>query len=130
MILHGVVAEVLGDPAAAEQSWQQARSLLQGDEAQFLTERGQSYLRAQQTAKAIDDLQAAIVLDPASARAHLVLGGALDAEGRYQEAMRAYEQASELADAADNAELTVMARSQMANLLQRLQAMPPSTPEP
>ncbi len=130
LILHGVVAEGRGDPVAAEQSWQQARSLLSGDEVQFLTERGLSYLRVQQAGPAIDDLQAAIALDPAAARAHLVLGGALEAVGRYQEAQNAYEQAADLANAAGNAELTVMARSQMANLLQRLQAAPPATPQP
>lgn len=124
LILHGVVADVQGDLAAAEQSWQRARSLLFGDEARFFTERGQSYLRAQQAVKAIDDLQAAIALDPASARAHLVLGGALEAEGRYQEALSAYQQASDLADAAGNAELTVMARAQIANLFPRIQAAP------
>ncbi len=124
LILHGVVADVQGDLAAAEQSWQQARSLLNGDEAQFFTERGQSYLRVQQVGRAIDDLQAAITLDPASARAYLVLGGALEIEGRYQEALSAYQQASDLADAAGNAELTVMARAQMANLFPRMQNAP------
>ncbi|HSN76466.1 MAG TPA: tetratricopeptide repeat protein [Anaerolineae bacterium] len=128
LILHGVVADVQGDSIVAEQSWQQARNLLSGDEAQFLTERGLSYLRVQQVDRSIDDLQAAIVLDPASARAHLVLGSALEVEGRYQEALKAYQQAADLAAAADNAELTVMARSQLANLLQRQQAVPQSTP--
>jgi Tfp pilus assembly protein PilF len=130
LILHGVLADVQGDSTAAEQSWQRARNLLNGDEAQFLTERGLSYLRVQQTGLAIDDLQAAIVLDPASAHAHLVLGGALEAEGQYQEALQAYQQAADLAAAADNAELTVMARTQLANLLQRQQVAPPSTPQP
>ncbi len=130
LILHGVVADVLGDRAAAEQSWQQARGLLQGNEAQFFTERGQSYLRVMQTGRAIDDLNTATTLDPASARAQLVLGGALDAEGRYQEAMSAFERAAELAEAAGNPELTVMARTQMAHLLQRLQAAPVLTAQP
>jgi len=130
LILHGVVADVLGDPAVAEQSWQQARDLLQGDEAQFFTERGQSYLRAQQAGRAIDDLNTAIALDPTSARAQLVLGGALDADGRYQEAMSAFERAAELAEAAGNSELTVMARAQMAHLLQRFQAAPAPAAQP
>jgi tetratricopeptide (TPR) repeat protein len=128
LILHGVVAEFQGDAASAELSWQQARNLLSDDEAQFLTERGLSYLRIQQADRSIDDLQAAIALDPASAHAHLVLGGALEAAGRFQEALAAYQQAADLAAAADNAELTVIARSQLANLLQRQQAVPQSTP--
>lgn len=130
LILHGVVADVQGDVTAAEQSWQRARGLLNGDEMQFLTERGLSFLRVDRASRAIDDLQAALALDPTSARTYFVLGGALEAEGRYQEALSAYQQASDLADRAGNAELTVMARTQIANLLQRLQAAPPSTPQP
>ncbi len=130
LILHGVLAEHQGDPAAAEQSWQRARSLLNGDQAEFLTERGLSYLRVQQVDLAIEDLQAAVALDPVSARAQLLLGSALEAEGRHQEALNAYQRAADLADAAGNAELTVMARAQMANLLPRLQAAPQTTPQP
>jgi Tfp pilus assembly protein PilF len=130
LILHGVLAEHQGDPAAAEQSWQRARSLLDGDQAQFLTERGLSYLRVQLIDLAIEDLLAAVAIDPTSARAHLVLGSALEAKGRRQEALNAYQQAADLADAAGSAELTVMARTQMANLLQRLQAPSQATPQP
>jgi Tfp pilus assembly protein PilF len=130
LILHGVLAEHQGDPAAAEQSWQRARSRLDGDEAQFLTERGLSFLRVQQVDRAIDDLQAAVALDPTSAHAHLVLGSALEAKGRHQEAFSAYQQAADLADAAGSAELVVTARTQMANLMQRLQALPQTTPQP
>lgn len=130
LILHGVVADVLGDGAVAEQSWQQARDLLQGDEGRFFVERGQSYLRVQQAGRAIEDLSLATDLNPDSARAQLVLGGALDAAGRYQEALAAFERASELAEAAGNSELTVMARAQMANLLPRLQAAPMPTTQP
>lgn len=130
LILHGVLAEHQGDPATAEQSWQRARSLLDGDEAQFLTERGLSFLRIQHVDRAIDDVQAAVALDPTSAYAQLVLGSALEAQGRYQEALSAYQKAADLADAAGSAELVVMARTQMANLMQRLQAPPQATPQP
>lgn len=130
LISHGVVAEMLGQNALAEQSWQRARALLPGDEAQFLAERGLVYIRTQQPQQAAGDAEAAIALNPDLAMAHLVLGGALEGLGRYQEAVSAYQQASALAEADDNPQLTVMARTQMANLLQRIQASPPSTPVP
>lgn len=130
LILYGVVADTQGDSAAAEQAWQQARDLLGGAEAPFLTERGLAFLRVQQPERAIGDLEAAIALDPTSARAHLLLGSSLEVAGRFQEAIAAYEQAATLAQAAGNAELVATARVQMANLLQRMQASPPITPQP
>jgi tetratricopeptide (TPR) repeat protein len=130
LILHGVVAYAQGDTAAADQSWQRARTLLDGDEAVFLTERGRSYLRVQQSDRAVEDLETALVLDPASARTHLLLGSALEAAGRLEEALAAYEQAASLADAAGNAELVVMARAQLANLIQRIPMAPSSSPQP
>lgn len=129
-VTHGVLAAVLGQSAVAERSWQQARALLASDEARFLTERSLAYLRAQQAQQAVDDAQAAIALDPGSAQAQLFLGGALEALGRYQEAVQAYEQASALADAADNAQLVVIARTQLAQLMQRIQAAPVPTSQP
>lgn len=130
LISHGVVAELLGQSAVAEQSWQRARALLPGDEARFLSERGLLYIRAAQPQQAAADAQAAIELDPNSATAYLVLGGALEGLGRYEQAVNAYQQASALAEASDNPQLTVMARTQLANLLQRIQTSPPSTPAP
>lgn len=130
LISHGVVAEMLGQNAVAEQSWQQARTVLQGNEARFLAERGLYYLRTRQTQRAAGDAEAAIALDPSLAEAQLVLGGALEELGRYQEAVSAYEQAAALAEASDRPQLTVMARTQMANLLQRIQSSPSTTPMP
>lgn len=127
LIWYGALADLQGDRPQAEQSWRQARALL-GDEALFLTERGLSYLRLQQAGQAIDDLQAAIALEPNSARAHLYLGGALEAEGRGQEALSAYEQAAALADAAGNPELVVVARTQMARLISQSPVAPTPTP--
>ena len=124
LILHGAVADLEGDQEAAEQSWQRALALLNGAEPAFLTERGLAFVRLQQPDRAIDDLNAAIALDPSSARAHLVLGSALETDGRLHDALAAYEQASMLAEAANNPELTAMARVQIANLMPRLPAAP------
>ncbi|MEI2691395.1 MAG: hypothetical protein V9H69_17490 [Anaerolineae bacterium] len=130
LVLYGAVAEAQGDAIVAGQAWQQARDRLQGAEGQFLTERGLAFLRLQQTERAISELEAAAALEPASARTRLALGGALEAAGRLQEALAAYEQAAELAEAGGNAELVATARVQMATLLQRMQMAPPMTPQP
>ena len=130
LVLHGAVAGLLQDPEAAEQSWQQALDLLAGDEAAFLTERGLAYVRLQQPGLAIDDLSAAIALNPASVRAHLVLGNALETDGRLHEALAAYEKAASLAEAANSPELTAIARVQIANLLPRLPVAPAIEAQP
>ncbi len=129
LVLYGVVASLQGDTAAADQSWQRARALI-GAEAPFLTERGLAYLRAGRLEAAADDLAAAAALDPGSARTQLALGNALEAIGRYPEAATAYEQAAALADASGNAELVATARVQLATLLQRMQSVPVTTPQP
>lgn len=130
LILYGVVAQELGDAAAAEQAWQQARELLGGAEASFLTDRGLAYLQAQRPEAALADLEEAVRLDPTSARAHLLVGSALETVGRVPEALAAFEQAATLAGAAGNAELVAVARVQAANLMQRMQVSPPTTPQP
>lgn len=129
-VLHGAVADVLGDSSTAGASWQQARQLLAGNELPFLIERGVAFLRTQQTGRAIADLEAAVALDPSSAQAHLVLGSALEADGRLRDGLAAYERAAELAEAANQAELIVLARVQMANLMPRLQAESLPTSQP
>jgi tetratricopeptide (TPR) repeat protein len=121
-ILHGAVADLLGDSMTADHSWQQARSLLADAELPFLIERGMSFVRTQQPDRAITDLEAAIAIDPGSAQAHLVLGSALEAVGRLRDGLAAYERAADLAEAANNPELVVLARVQAANLIPRLQA--------
>lgn len=130
LILYGVVVQQMGDAAAAEQTWQQARELLGGAEAPFLAERGLAFLQAQQPEAALADLETAVALDPTSARTHLLLGSALETMGRVQEALAAYEQAATLAEAAGNSELVAVARVQAANLMQRMQFSPPTTPQP
>ncbi len=130
LILHGAAADILGESETAAQSWQQARTLLGGDEVQFLTQRGLSYTRLGRSDLAIADLETATALDPEAPRAHLVLGSALEEAGRLRDALAAYERAADLAEAAGSTELVVMTRVQIANLLPRLQPEIPSTPQP
>lgn len=129
-VTYGALAEVLGQPALAQQMWQRARVLLEGDEARFLRTRSLAYLQAGAPARALEDAQEAVALDPSSAEAHLFLGGALQALGSYQQAVEAFQRAADLADAAGNPQLSVMARTQMANLMQGMQMAPTVTALP
>lgn len=127
--LYGVVARQMNDAAAAETAWQQARALL-GDEVSFFDTRGTAYLRANLPAPALDDLQQAVMLNPAHGRSYVLMGMALDALGRQQEALQAYEQGGSLADAAGDATTTAFARVQQADLIRRMAAAPPATVQP
>lgn len=129
LITHGVVAEALGDQKTAEEAWAQARSLLGGDEARFLTSRGRSHLQVNQPQKAIEDELAALAIDPKSALAYYNLGGAYEMTGQTQPALDAYTKASELAGDSDP-QLIVLARTRMGRLLQMIPYSGTATPEP
>lgn len=118
-ILAGVLAEHLGDASTADLSWDAARVLLQGKEAEFLMQRGMAYGQTRQFEKAIEDELAALALDPAMARAYLYLGVAYEGQNKIPEAVDAYTRVSELAGDADP-ELTILARTRLATLLQRV----------
>lgn len=125
LILYGVAADLTDHPEAAEDAWRKARRLLNGDEAQFLTLRGSGYFFSKQSAAALSDLQAATALDPQSSRAYLFHGLTLETQDRFQEALVSLTRASELAETQGSAELMVMARSEIAALLKRMQTAPP-----
>lgn len=128
-IAQGAVAETLGDQKIAEEAWAQARSLLSGDEARFLTLRGRSYLQVNQPQKAIEDELAALAIDPNSALAYFALGGGYEMTDQMQQALDAYTKASELATDSDP-QLTVLAKTRMGALMQRIPYAATAAPEP
>ena len=117
-IMYGVLADLRGDSITAEQAWDTARSLLSGKEGEFLVQRGMAYGQTNQFDKSVQDELAAIALDPNSARAYLYLGAAYEGQNKITEAIDAFTKASDLSSATDP-ELTVMARTRMASLLQK-----------
>lgn len=116
-VLAGVLAEQLGDRAAAEVAWDAGRKLLPEGEDEFLSQRALAYGLARQFEKSAQDALAAIDRNPNSARAYLYLGSAYEGLGMPGEALDAYGKAAELAGDADP-ELTVLARTRIASLLQ------------
>ncbi len=112
----GALADLMGDAGAAQASWETAHSLLP-NEADFLTQRGRAYLLVGATEKALADEESAVTLDPNAPLTYFYLGNAYEGLSRYEQALTAYEKASELALDSD-AEIVVLARTRMANLLQ------------
>ncbi len=122
----GVLAEITGDAAKAQEAFARGQDLT-GDEAAFLTERAQYYNEVNAFERALADAGQAVRLRPDSAMAHLMLGRALAGLRRYPEAIAAYEQAVALAEKTDQT-LYVMAKVELGYLLQSLPALTPAAP--
>jgi len=116
LILQGVYQELLGQDEAATQSFEQAQSRLDNSFA-FLINRGQTYLRTNQPEKAEADASAALELDESAAAAWFLLGQSFEIQDKRQEAMDAYEQASEVAVANGDDEIVVMARVALGRMM-------------
>lgn len=109
LILKGVLHEALKQEEQAAQSFEQAK--LQIDPlAHFYLGRAQLYIRTNQSVKAEEDARAALALDDQLALAWLLLGQALESQGKRFESISAYEQAGELALASGDSQIVVLAR--------------------
>jgi len=128
-IMYGVLADLKGDSITAGKAWDTARTLLEGKDSEFLVQRGMAYGQTNQFEKSIEDELAAIALDPNSARAYLYLGAAYEGLNKITEALDAFTKASDLSSATDP-ELTVMARTRMASLLQKAPLVMPTGASP
>ncbi len=117
-VLLGALYEAWGDEQEAEKQYADARRLI--DEGTYRTLRAQAYLQVGLVDKALDEAQRAVELQPQSAEAYFFLGNAHEARGEIPAALQAYERASQLAEAQDNAQLLAIIRVRMAFLLQRL----------
>jgi cytochrome c-type biogenesis protein CcmH/NrfG len=118
LVLQGGLQQQMGQEAAAEESFAAAQKIL-GDRKMFLLTRGQAYLLLGESTMALADAQAVVEMDPESATGYMLLGGAYERMEDYQEAILAYQQASNLADAQGNYQLAATARVNMATLMQR-----------
>ena len=128
-IMYGVLADLSGDTVTADRAWDTARGLLEGDDGEFLVQRGMAYGQTNQFDKSIEDELAAIALDPNSAKAYLYLGAAYEGQNKITEALDAFTKASDLSSET-NPELTVMARTRMASLLQKAPLLLPTDTSP
>ena len=128
LILKGIVHEVLTQTEQAEQAYARAEKLL-GSRSLFLEERGRNYYRMQMLSEAQADAQELLSLEPRSALAQLYLGLVAQARGDMLAAKEHYETASLWADETQDAEIVVIARSQLANLMYSLPSTQPTSNE-
>jgi len=119
MIWRGVLREKMGDTSSVEILWLHATDLLGGD-AEFRVARGQIYMQVGQPETAALDAIAALEQNPSMGEAYLLLGSSHEVQGNRAEAIASYEQASKLADSADDPQLSAFARMRMAMLLQQI----------
>ncbi|MCA9870541.1 MAG: tetratricopeptide repeat protein [Anaerolineae bacterium] len=127
-VMVGVLAERLGDSAAADDAFAAARAALP-DDASFFSERGYGYLELQVFDKALEDGLQAVAVAPQSGRAWMLVGSAYESLGDTASAYDAYSQASTVSEETDP-QITAIARMRMAGMLQAIQAPSEITPEP
>lgn len=121
----GVLELRAGDPAAAEELFAQARQRA-ASEVGFLFERGNLLIQVGLFDAAEADAAALIARPDAQAEGHLLLGSVREARGDRAGAIEAFQQAADLAAAADKPHLEVIAKTRLGMILQSL----PLTPNP
>ncbi|MCS6937848.1 MAG: tetratricopeptide repeat protein [Roseiflexus sp.] len=121
----GVLELRAGDPAAAEELFAQARQWA-ASEVGFLFERGNLLIQVGLLDAAEADAAALIAHPDAQAEGHLLLGSVREARGDRAGAIEAFQQAADLAAAADKPHLEVIAKTRLGMILQSL----PLTPNP
>jgi tetratricopeptide (TPR) repeat protein len=126
-VLQGVIYEILEQPDLAEESYQLAREGLSKEDA-FYNERAKYFLMANLAERAIADAELASSINPDSAISYLYIGQAYEVIGDYSAATEYYEAASEAAERTNDVEVQVIARMNLAQVLQRI--APPATPVP
>lgn len=121
LIFRGILQQSLGQQLEADQTFAQAEKIINNRE-KFLLTRGQRYYTLGENEAALEDAQAAMNINPDSAEGYLLAGEAYENLGKSNEALDAYQKASSLAEAQNNASLEAFVRMRMAMLMQRLGA--------
>ena len=117
LLWRGTILSLLKRTQDAELAFQAARAAYP-DEVTYLVTRATIRTQANDIAGAYADALAATQLDPNSAQAFLVLGGAQELSGQSQKATQSYSTAASLAAAANDTQLEAMAKVRMAMLMQ------------
>ena len=123
LAIKGVVLQLLGREAEAEDVFAQVKKNLNDPIAYHLT-LAQVYLRLGQPEQTERETRAALALNDEFARSWLLLGQSLEMQGKYIEAIDAYETTGEIASQNDENEIYVMSRMALAHLSEALPALP------
>jgi tetratricopeptide (TPR) repeat protein len=120
LVLKGVILDGLNRGTEAQSSFSKASESLSKED--FFLLRGQAYIMANQTQKAMIDSKEAIKNNPDSVQGYLLLGQVNETIGQSKTALDNYNQAYEIADKLKQYELAAMARTRMAMLMQSMNA--------
>ena len=127
-VLRGVLYDVLDKPDLAEQSYMRAREILSNEET-FFNERAKYFLLAGRGESGMADAEMALSINPDSAISLMYIAQAYEMLGDISKAIDYYELASAAAEGSNNPTLQVMARMQIATLLQQYNMPSPETPQ-
>ena len=125
-VLQGLAYELLGEPELATKSYETAQKGFPNRDS-FYAIRAGYYLMANQGELALADTDAAIAINPDSAVSFLRKAQAYEMLGEISKAIDTYELASDVASRIGNPQLEVMARMNLAQLLQMFPS-PAETP--
>jgi tetratricopeptide (TPR) repeat protein len=122
----GVLQTRLGLEAEAATTFTAAEVAAENREHFFLI-RAQVYLTLNMFEAMLADAEAAVAVNPQSARGYLYLAQANASLGNFGEAQKQYDEAWRLADEAGDGELAALARVQKAYLYQQMLTLPMAT---
>jgi len=113
--------ERLGRTQDAEAAWVKANELI--NEVDFHNTRGIVRIQTGDYVAAESDARFLIEQSEFAANGYYLLGQALSAQNKYQEAIEAFEEAARIAEETDNATIVVASKLELQTLLQRGPAM-------
>jgi len=128
LVWKGMLLELSGDAAGAQQYFDQARDNA-ASAAEYYLLRGQAYLRLGAADKVIANSDELLKLEPKSAEAYYLRATGYEMKGERILAMQDLDRSAQLAQDAGNDALYAMARYRYAILMQS-QDMPEPTPTP
>lgn len=117
-----VFAEQLGETDRANAAWTRAQAMLPDMPAELLVQLGNQRLQVGNFQGAWDAGQEALVIAPENAQATFLLGGVAESVNDIPTAIAMFDRTFALAEE-ENAQLAVIARVRMGNLLQRAPAI-------
>ncbi len=127
-VLRGVLYDVLEQPDLAEHSYELAREKLSQEET-FYNERAKYFLLAGMGEPGMKDAEMALSINPDSAVSLMYIAQAYEMLGNLSKAIDYYELASAAAERTNNPTLQVMARMQLATLMQQINLPNPEAPQ-
>ena len=127
LIMEAAYREQLGEAQAADELFSQAKNL-SGNEAEFLLNRAQVYLRLGQGEAALEDVNTVITRDPESALGYYLKASTELSLNQLDAAYYSFQRTVELAEEQGNIQLSGTARVQMAYLTQQMMMGMPDPP--